>query len=184
MTDLDRDPIVNVVHNGIKHGIRVAVDKECWGSAVVLILAGIDTMAYLGMPATQQDVTRMDFVKWVERYITFPCNEQLTGLDLYGARCGMLHSFSTVSKLNRDGKCRRVGYMDRSVPEIRYNPKIDDDFVLVSIEALAESFFRGMDRFLVDLYADKDKAKVADDRFQHVVHSLSVSSTREQLPKS
>jgi hypothetical protein len=172
MTDLSRDPIVNTIHNGIKRGIRVAIENECYGSAVVLILSGIDTMAYLGMPDNQQDVTHDDFVRWVDRYIKFSCKHQLTGLDLYGARCGMLHSFSTVSNLSRQGKCRQVGYMDRSVPEIRFDPNVSEELVLVSIEGLAKAFLQGVDKFMIDLYADKRKAKVADERFQHVVHTF------------
>lgn len=85
MTDLSKDPLINAVHNGIKRGIRVALENDCLGSAVILILSGIDAMAYIAMSASQDDVTRGDFVRWAEKYITFPCSEQLTGLDLYGA---------------------------------------------------------------------------------------------------
>jgi hypothetical protein len=174
MTDLSKDPIVNAIYKGIKGGIRVALENECYGSAVVLILSGIDAMAYLSMPAGQQDVTRNDFVAWVDKYIHFPCREQLTGWDLYGARCGMLHNFSTISKLSRDGQCRQVGYMDRSIPEVRYDPKVDKDFVLVSIEALAEAFFKGVDKFLIDVYSNKQSAKLADERFQLIVQTFPV----------
>ena len=111
--DLSQDPVINAVHNGIKRGIRVALENDCLDSAVVLILSGIDAMVYITMPAGQDDVTRDDFVKWAEQYIKFPCSEQLTGLDLYGARCAMLHSYSTASKLSREGECRQVGYMSK-----------------------------------------------------------------------
>ena len=108
MTDLSTDPLINAVHNGIKRGIRVALENDCLGSAVILILSGIDAMAYVGMPAGQEDVTRNDFITWVERYIKFSCSEQLSGWDLYGARCAMLHSYGTASDLSRKGKCRQM----------------------------------------------------------------------------
>jgi hypothetical protein len=41
--------------------------------------------------------------------------------------------------------------MDKSVPEVRYNPDVAKDFCLVSVLALAEAFFHGIDQFLVDL---------------------------------
>lgn len=182
MNDLSKDPVLNAVYNSIKRGIRVAIDNQCYGSAVILILSGIDTMAYLGMPPGHEDVTSKDFVKWAEKYITFPCDQKLTGLDLYGARCGMLHAYSTSSRLQRQGKCRHVGYMDRSVPEIRYNPAIDKDLVLVSVEALARSFFEGVDKFLVDLYSDPVKASVADERFRWVVLVYPTSELKEDSP--
>jgi hypothetical protein len=79
MTDLSRDPIINAVHNGIKRDIRVAIENDCLGSAVILILSGIDSMAYLSMPAKQDDVTRSDFVRWAERYISFVATKNLPG---------------------------------------------------------------------------------------------------------
>jgi hypothetical protein len=69
-------------------------------------------MAFLDMPAQQQDVTSKDFVAWVDKYFRFPslpCEDQLTGLDLYGARFGVLHTYSIISNLSRNGKCGRWG---------------------------------------------------------------------------
>lgn len=174
MVDLSRDPVINAIHNGIKRGVRVSIENECFGSAVILILSGIDSMAYLGMPEGQEDVSRSDFVNWAERYIRFPCNQQLAGLDLYGARCAMLHSFSAVSALSRQGKCRVIGYMDRSIPEIRDDPKIAAHFVLVSIAALADAFFAGIDQFLVDVFKDRERAKLVEGRMRRLVHCLPV----------
>ena len=175
MTDLSTDPLINAVHNGIKRGIRVALENDCLGSAVILILSGIDAMAYVGMPAGQEDVTRNDFITWVERYIKFSCSEQLSGWDLYGARCAMLHSYGTASDLSRKGKCRQIGYMDKSVPEIRFDPSVSMDLVLVSVPALADAFFSGIDQFLVDVFADKKKRPIADQRLQKLVRATPLT---------
>ena len=150
----------------------MAIENDCLGSAVILILSGIDSMAYLAMPATQDDVTRSDFVRWAEQYIKFPCNEQLTGLDLYGARCAMLHNYGIASDLSRKGKCRQIGYMDRSVPEVRFEPKVSRDLVLVSVPALADAFFSGVDKFLLDLFVDKKMASVAEQRLEKLVQAM------------
>jgi hypothetical protein len=174
MTDLSTDPLINAVHNGIKRGIRVSIDNDCFGPAVILILSGIDAMAYISMPASQEDVTKNDFVRWADRYIKFPCSEQLSGWDLYGARCAMLHSYGAVSDLSRKGKCRQVGYMDKSVPEVCFNPSISKDLVLVSIPALADAFFSGIDKFLVDLFADEGKRPIAEQRLQKSVQIIPV----------
>ncbi len=178
MVSLREDPIVNAIYGGIKKGIQIAIDNECFDSAVVLILSGIDSMAYLNMPGEQEDVTKNDFIKWADQYIKFPCKEQLTGLDLYGARCAMLHSFGVVSKLSREGKCRIVGYMDKSIPEVRYNPNVSKKLVMVSVPALAESFFQAIDQFLVDLFANPAKAKVAEKRLHSFVQKLPTEKKR------
>lgn len=175
MTDLARDPVVNGINNGIRRGVEVAVANECYGSAVVLIYSGIDSMAYLAMPANQTDVGRKDFIDWAERYIRFPCKEQVTGADFYGARCAMLHTYSVYSKMSRKGKCRIVGYMDRAIPEVIYNPVVDKELVLVSIPALADAFSRGIDAFLIDVFSDKTRAPIVETRVNNLVLSLPVN---------
>lgn len=169
---MDRDPILRSIYGGMKRGIQVALDNDCLDSAVILILAGMDSMAYLNMPDDQEDVTRKDFVEWAERYIKFPCVEQLTGMDLYGARCAMLHSFGLVSRLSRSGECRIIGYMDTSVPEVRYNPLVNKEMVMVSVPALAKAFFDGIDRFLVDLFSNPQKAVIAEERLQWFIQKI------------
>ncbi len=163
------DPVSSAIYDGVKRGINVCLENRCFGSAVILTYSGIDTMANLTMPQNQTDVGRDDFVNWCETYIRFPGQQQLTGLELYGARCAMLHTYGVDSRLSREGRCRKIGYMSRSVPEIRYAPSVDPDFVLVSIEALATAFFAGIDRFLVDLFADPDRAPTAEQRLQQLV---------------
>ena len=172
MADLSRDPIINAVYNGIKEGIRTCLSANCWGSTAILIYSGIDAMAYVAMPSGQVDVGRKDFVSWVDRYVHFPCKEQITGLDLYGARCGMVHNHSTFSRLTREGKCRTVGYVDQSRPAVIYRPEVSTSLVMVSIRDLAEAFFSGVDRFLVDVFSQPDRAAIAEERFQKLVHTL------------
>lgn len=170
MNDFQRDPIINAIQNGIKRDIEIALANERFRATVILIYAGMDAMAFLDMPSGQEEVTRLDFIRWTERYIRFPCKEQLRGVDLYGARCAMLHVYGAVSRLSRVGKCRVIGYVDQSAPEVRYNPSAFPNLVLVSIAALKNAFFTGIDDFLVNAFADKAKAPVMEERLRTFTH--------------
>jgi hypothetical protein len=174
VTEFSQDPVINVIHNSIRKGINVTLQNECYASAVTLILSAIDAMAYLAMPESQKDVTKSDFVKWAEEYIRFPGRNQLTGLDLYGARCAMLHSFGAQSKMSREGQCRVILWMDQAVPPILFRPDVAPEHAMVSILALKDALFAGMDRFLINLYRDPNskEAKLADKRFQSFVHTM------------
>lgn len=163
------DPLNTAVYDGIKRGIRVCFDNECFGSAVILTYSGIDTMAYLGMPENQSSVVRADFIAWCDRYMRFPGREQLDGAELYGARCAMVHTYGVESRMSKRGHCRILGYMDRSSPPIRYDASVRDDFALVSIESLIEAFFKGIDDFLVDLFSKPARAAVAERRVRQLV---------------
>ncbi len=172
MVDLSNDPLVNVIERGIKGDLRAVVKSARWRAAVILTFSGIDTMAYLGMPAEQVEVTGADFIAWCERYIQFDGALQLTGLDLWGARCGIVHTYTAESRASRAGKCRVVLYSHdrrRDVP-VSYQPQVNPDIVIVRIEALAEAFSRGVDRFLVDVFSDKKRAAVAEERFNKMFH--------------
>src|SRR5688500_7661235 len=103
MNDLNDDPIFNVIQNQIKRSIKVLIENACHGAALILIYSGMDTMAFLGMPDNQQEVKAPDFIAWATRYIKFSGKEQVTGLELYSARCGMLHTYSPYSKITRNG---------------------------------------------------------------------------------
>ena len=172
---LSKDPLTNAVHDGIKRGIRVCLENNCLGSAVILVYSGIDAMAYLGMPLDQADVGKTDFIDWCDKYIRFCGGQQLTGRELYGARCGVLHTYGVESRLSRRGDCRKLGYMDRSDPEIWYAPSDNPNFALVSIEALANAFFVAVDRYLIDLFADASRAPVAEKRLRTLLVSSSAA---------
>ena len=179
MTDFASDPIVNVIHRGIKRDIDIALDNGSLRAALILLYAGIDTMAALSMPQGQPSVKRSDFVSWAERYIKFPCSEQLSGQDLYGARCSVLHTYTVNSDLSRAGVCRPVGYMDKAIPEVAYNPAIDKSIVMVSVQALRDAFFGGVDSFLVDSFADPQKAPLLEERLRKLLHELPFSGNAE-----
>lgn len=172
MVDLSRDPIVNIIERGIKGDLSAVVKSGRWRAAVILTFSGIDTMAYLGCPEGQLEVTGEDFITWCERYVRFEGPHQLAGLDLWGARCGIVHTYAAESRTSRAGRCRIVLYSHdrrRDVP-VRYRPEINPEVVIVRIEALAEAFFRGVDRFLVDVFSDKTRAAAAENRFAKMYH--------------
>lgn len=167
------DPLNNLIEIGIKHGIQVTFDHGAFSAAIQLIYSGIDTMASLGMPEGQQDVTKNDFVEWVEKYMRFPTPSVPTGLDLYGARCAMLHNHGVVSRLNRDGRCRKVIYCEDGdgVP-VCFDPSVDPDLILLSVSALKKAFFDAIHLFLISLFSDAKRAKTAEERLGWLVVTI------------
>ncbi len=177
MVNLNKEPIINAIEKGIKRDIEIALKNNCLRAAVILIYAGMDAMAFLDLPETQTEVQRKDFISWAEQYIRFPCKEQLTSADLYGARCSMLHAYGVVSRMSYAGKCRMVGYVDKNVPEVIYNPTISKDLVLVSILALKNAFFKGIDKFLKDAFSNREKAHIVEKRLKTFVHDFPVRAS-------
>ena len=166
---MKNDPIVNAINEGIRGDIQFNLDNGRYRAVLILAFSAMDAMAFLGMPANKTDVGRKDFIAWAAQYIRFPGSEQLSGEDLYGARCGLLHTYGSDSKLSREGHCRRLIYIHgpTSQPIIPYTGSMA--LVMVSIHALVRALFDAIDHFLPELFADSDRRGVAEQRLQKLM---------------
>jgi len=164
--DLNKDPITNAIYGEIKRGIKIALENRCYGSAIILIYAGIDVMVNLGLPEAQEEATDLNFIKWVEKYIKLESKEKIIGEELYAARCAVLHTYSPESRRTKKGSARIIVYMWGGHPPVRYDASINKRIVVVSITALAESFFKAIDKFIIDLFADAKIRLVAEERLR------------------
>ena len=149
------------------------LDKKFNRATLVLLYSGMDSMAFMSLPAGQDGVTRKDYIAWVEKYLRFPCAEQVTGLDLYAARCGLLHTFTPESDLSRNKRARPIVYINHRTPEISYDPNEPENIVVMSVEGLYNSFFTGVQKFLSDLHADKNRDAQVLARLDTMFHDIS-----------
>jgi len=164
-----RDPLTNIVFSGIKEPIRLLIENGYFFAALAMTYSGIDAMAYLGIPASKHEVKSPDFIAWCDQYLDFSCPNQPNGVEWWGARCGVLHTHSGTSSRSRSGQVRLIHYADRCEPPIMSDPDNDRGLVIVSIHHLVSAFFDGIDRYLVQLFADQEKALVAEERLQNML---------------
>jgi hypothetical protein len=77
--------------------------------ALILLHSTIDSMGWMIAPDPKAAV-RARFMRWADSYL-LPVAPALkcTSLELYAARCGILHTFTPDSDLSEKGT-RRVGY--------------------------------------------------------------------------
>ena len=74
--------------------------------ALVLIYAGMDIMASLERQPSES--VGPSFRAWVDRYALEGRQLPATSMDLYAARCGILHTLTTDPDPARAGKARRI----------------------------------------------------------------------------
>lgn len=170
-----------IVNEGILRGISVAFDNKCYGSAVVLIYAGIDAMAFLSMPDNQEDVTRNDFVNWVDANLEFNSENQVSGLELYGARCGMVHNYGVFSKLSREEKVRVIGYVDESQDDIIIDQTGESSLVLISIRGFSYAFSKAIEKFVESVWNDEERMKTINERLRKLVQSIDLPEELKAL---
>ena len=84
-------------------------------AALVMAYVCIDAMAYLAMSPDKSEQTKQDFIAWVDGYLQAHPDQpyQYRGIDVYAARCALLHAFSSEAALHRkDPAIRLFGYND------------------------------------------------------------------------
>ena len=169
---LRREAIANVIHEGIKADIQHLVEQERHRAALLLIYAGMDTMAFISMPDAQEDVKGTDFIGWADHFLDL--DGRVTGEELYAARCALLHTYSTESRRTRSGTgVRQIGYFAGALgPIVRADPAIDPQFVMVSVEGLSFAFFKAIDRSLIEVFGDPLRRPVAERRLKACVHQM------------
>jgi hypothetical protein len=148
----------------IEHDIKVALDNRAIGGALILTYAAIDAMAFLSMPESQKEVNGKDFINWVEKYMKTDSKQpyQYQGIDLWGARCGIVHRYGATSKISDSGQCKIFNYHNGS--EHIYNPSVDENLVAISWPRFIKDFFGAMKEFLTDIMKDEELKKKVDKR--------------------
>lgn len=143
--------------------ISKAWDAGATVAALAMVYVGIDTMSLLSRPLGKQNQTRADFIAWVDKYLKAdPASEyQYEGIDVYAARCAVLHSYgSTASSHSQTNPPRTFGYTDNG-------PHKKDDtqrFVLISIAVLIHDFSKAVLRFLTEANNDPELKRRVDSR--------------------
>lgn len=145
--------------------ISTLVKAGKWLQALVVLYSAIDTLAW--STRSGGDVTRSDFCDWVSAHMA-PSNQLgCTAEDLYAARCGLLHSGASESRLSREGKATELWYAtssDRVAWLQKFASKKGLSVKVLGITELVEAFADGARQFVEDLGADRQREEQVNDR--------------------
>jgi hypothetical protein len=122
--------------------IRLCLENDLCNSATVLFYCGIDTAISLDL-AFDDNSVQLRYTKWCDTYMLKNETYDFTSLELYSARCGMVHETSGRSNLTEQGKAREIIYAwgDSDVallPEMNEVAQMND-CVAVQFEDLVRS---------------------------------------------
>ncbi len=153
-------------------------DAELPEALLIVVYSGIDTFGLLDAQPTVLDADRSTFKQWCEKYI-LPRLQTVEGIaitpvDLYAARCGVLHTSTPLSSLERKGNACQLFYEFKDKTGINMILNTQQKPVRIDIEKLAMAFKEGGIAFLTDLKSDVNRFKVADDRAQHFLRWVTV----------
>lgn len=131
--------------------------------ALALIYTGVDVMASLQRSGDES--VREAFIRWVDNYLLRARSLPCTALELFAARCGVLHTFTADSDLFYKGKVRRLlyawGTARASDLAVTISKLGRDDGVAIHVDDLFWAFRIG----LADYVDAVDQSPALRDRF-------------------
>src|SRR5688572_27090457 len=96
------DSRLNELTEDLLGSIILLLEAHREKSALILLYSGVDI---LGALATEDgQATRESFVDWADNYMTPSTKLGCSALELYSARCGLLHALTPGTRLTREGK--------------------------------------------------------------------------------
>lgn len=149
---------------GMICGIEACLQQECLVSSIALIYAAIDSISALTRPIGQADTTSAQFRDWVNTYLLPQASLTCTAEELYGARCGILHTYSPESRLQRgnQGAVKRLVYRWKAGPDADAEIPLPADASVIIIEDLFDGFKGAVDKFFNAVEQNSDFANVVN----------------------
>jgi hypothetical protein len=148
-------------------------------ASLILMYSYIDAMASLIMPEGQKDVRGRDYIKWVDTYMKSGSPQyEYRGIDLWGARCGLVHRYSPNSTQSDNGRCKTFVYSTKA--DHIFDPKIDKNVVVVSANRIVNDFFGAMSKFIQDLLNNVEMLERANRRFEEFFQEVSREDARHR----
>lgn len=158
------DPHIAAIQLCVEHGHRMP--------ALILIFTGIDFMASLNRPESEPDVRRQDFLDWAEKYVLPNGDFSCSSLDLYAARCALVHTYTPISKLSRQKKAKEILYSWGKADGKGAQAFLDEigitTNVVVHIDDLIAAFRAGVEQFVRDMARYARKGALARRRANKV----------------
>lgn len=145
---------------GMIQGIEACLERQCLVSALTLIYAAIDSISALTREIGHSDTNKTVFRDWVNEYMVPQQTLNCTADDIYGARCGILHTYSPESRIQRDnnGRVKRLIYRWKAGPAADAQRPLPPDSTVLIVEDVFNSFTTAVDRFLEDVKGNSELA--------------------------
>ena len=150
---------------GLLRAVDLCLQEQLVLPTLALIYTGIDVVSAL--ERTDTDRVQDHFIRWTGQYLIPHLDTHITALDIYGARCGVLHSFSPTSNLSRGKKARPIAYAwgNANVREIRAAARrLNADMPALHLTALAKAFRLAIVDWIDDITTDSARAAVVETR--------------------
>lgn len=178
---LNLDRWKNIFIDHILNDIQWAIESDRNLAAAQLILSAIDVVSGLERPAEKDETTGDIFIRWCDAHMKLVGrSHSLTGVDLWGARCGFLHGYSPISRQVRLQRARILAYVDHAENPVM-GAEDSPNFLIVSLRALTSLLVQGMRDSMNRINNDEVLGDLVNQRMQMMFQSIDISEKYSEL---
>lgn len=134
------DGICLEAHKAYAHGLHRA--------AVLLVLCAVDQISYAALPPHSKNSTRKAYIEWCDKYFATGLGSEISGEEIYAARCALVHRYGTIGKLHTDGTVKRRLEFFAGVPRCSAVHPLVPSVVAVEVGHFVRTFLIGVVEFV------------------------------------
>lgn len=177
----NRELFIDIVVKHILGDVKWAIEHGKNLIASQLLLAAVDVVSGLTRHADLEETTGAIFQAWAAEHLALQGdNYTLTGADMWGARCGFLHGYTPASRIVRQGRARRLVYVDGMVPSVAAGEG-PDGLVIVSLTHLYEALLVGTQATMRMIESDPELVPLVNGRLQMMFRAVDLDSAEEPV---
>lgn len=159
--------------------IDICYKEKFFNPVLILIYTTIDTFSYLDRIDDSEKVVDR-FTRWVDNFLLPNSELKCSSIDLYAARCGMVHSSTAESDLSKKGKAKQIYYLHGIKDTLSEHIKIlkrENTICVVSIPKLYIALRNAHINYLKYLRKDYDRMILFVDR----VNKIMAEDNKEEM---
>lgn len=161
--------------------ISKLVKGNLYTQALIILYSAIDTLTWANL--SSGDVTQKVFIDWVDKYINPEKELGCTAEDLYGARCGLVHSSAAESRKSRKGEASEIWYATSptSINLLReYAKQVNETAKVVYFTDLLEEFVNASQKFCDEIALDETRQQSVNERIRRWIRFVPTSTMMEK----
>lgn len=155
--------------------IKQCNENNITTASIAMSYICIDAIANLSRPIEKAKATRRDFIDWVNTYLIAHLDQpyKYRGIDIYAARCALLHNFSAEAELHEDDlDTMKFSYHDGG--KHYFDPEIDPRLVLVGAKSFTNDVIIAIEKFMRACGTNRDLMELVEPRLDKVFSKVPV----------
>lgn len=176
------DEMVDSYGEELFSALLLLFENKLHGQMMILIFSAVDALGLLDAPPEQTEASGASFKAWVGKYMLSKIpNAEFSEVDFWAARCGVLHTHTSLSKLSKEGKARQIQYFSgpKSSPFATafYEAVRDIDggaHVPANLEDVLMGLIKGFEIFKNDLKKKCADSDVYNARLRNILQSQKI----------